>query len=1635
MRLFYWGTIFLLFTLPAFGQNGQEWIIYSQQYFKIPVATEGIFRLSGTALMAAGVPAGTNPQNLQLFHRGMEQAILVNGQQDGTLDAVDYLEFYGKRNDGTLDAELYKPASAQPHGFYNLFSDTTAYFLTIGSIQGKRMQVFPGSYPNGAITEKYIVDEKLIINASQYSGGIDINEIQSTNFETGEGWTGDQLTQGQSVTYTHQDISLTEPTGGLPVVEVLLVGRGPMAHYAELRVGASGRQAATATFSGFDSYKLIQPIQWSDIAADGSLQVTIRCAGQGGGADRISTSYIKVTYPRKPDLQQNPHRIFYMPKAVGGISYLKLANALAGQRLYDITDADEPGQMGTASGTQLAATIESTTVRRLMVINSWITPIIKSVSFRKIFPAQKNYIIISNPLLRKPAMGYADPALAYASYRGSPEGGSYDTLLVNVQELFDQFNYGESSPLAIFHFMKFLTSVKVPKYLLLLGKGLDVNYQFYRLPASFTKYKDFVPSAGYPAADMVFTAGLAGTTYEPAVPTGRVPAVSADDIAHYLNKVKEMEALPYNDLWRKNIVHLSGGIYEGEPQQFKLYMQDFQAVAEDAYLGGKVSALAKHSKEIQLINIAQQVNSGLNLITFFGHASPTLLDFELGYVTDPIHGYNNKGKYPTLLMNGCQVGAFFLPYTLFGEDWLVARDKGAIGFIAHSGYGFIGPLRRYSQTFYEVGYQNPAFVGKGLGDIQKETAKRYMTDASASASNITQVQQMVLLGDPAVALFGAKKPDLEINESNVTFQSYTGGPINAFSDSFAVNIIIRNFGLATKDTVRVEILRTLNDNSTIRYDSLIPVTKYSDTLTFNIKKGQSSEFGNNTFRVTIDPDNVLDEYKKENNVASKALFISLSGTQNLYPSDFAIVNTTALNLSFQSTDVLSGEREFIVELDTINSFDSPYKKMWSTRGNVLARQQINLPEGDTLAYYWRTRLADPFPGESDSWTQSSFTYIQHGATGWAQVHFPQYLQDASQGLIKDEELRRLSFSKSVQRVSVSTFGSQYPGFYEATSIKISNVEYFASFPGFECRSNTMNLVAFDRKSTVPYLGVKLEWFNRAGRTCGRDPIVINNYQYNEMVTGSDSDLIAYIDNIETGDSVVLFSIGNAYFSLWPEAARVKLGEFGISTAQINLLEDNEPVVIFGRKGASPGSASITTSATQPKAQQGVSIDKSITGGFTSGYLRSSWIGPAIEWDSLLVNTTEKTSVDVVTFNVVGIKVTGEELMLFDDVTVNQDLSSINAAIYPYIRISFNTQDDTFLTSAQLRKWLVTFTPGPEGLLLYDGIHHQEKIVEGDVWHGRYRFVNISDKQFSDSLTVRYEIFNQDKHTSDHGMLKVNAPLPGDTTAIAIDVGTFGKEGINDVDVFVNPRLIAEQYYENNFLQLNEHLHVTGDSFHPVLDVSVDGRKLVNGDFVSTEPQILIKLWDENRFILKKDTAGIRIFLTYPCADAPCAPTQIVLSGKSIEWSSATDTSAFKVDFRPAALADGNYKLRVEGADALGNQSGLLPYEIEFSIKGETTIEISEPYPNPFSRRVYFDVVISGGIPDAFEMELVNVNGQREQHYTASDLGAFHVGTNVLSWDGTGYAGDALSNGVYIYRIDVVIEGKHVRKVGKLVLVR
>ncbi|MBA4057239.1 MAG: hypothetical protein C0490_21175, partial [Marivirga sp.] len=539
-----------------------EWIKFNQFYFKIPVAKDGLYKLTYDNLQTAGFPVdGIDPRRLQLFHRGIEQAIYVEGQVDAVFHPTDFVEFYGRKNDGTMDAELYQPSTAQPHQYYNLYSDTTSYFLTFNPLPvfGKRMTSFSEVNVTNKPKETYHFDEKLLVVTNSYSTGqVFVDYLQNTYFDNSEGFCSTEIRQNNYADFALSDINFGNTSQGQPQLELLLMARGPMPHEAEISVGPNAsalRLITVNNFYGYSTSKINEAITWSDIGGDGKMIVRIKANGVGGGSDRFSLAYAKINYPQFFNATGVSEKIFQLAENPLNKSYIEIQNPPTNARLYDITDPATVIIIGTTSTTTLNAIIPNTLLsRKLYITTTVLTPAsIKQVAFRQIIPDEHNYVIISNRSLMKSALGYDDPVKAYGGYRASVAGGSYDTLVVDVNMLYNQFNYGEKSPLAIYHFMKFLCATNRPDYLFIIGKGLTVDYKSFRLPASTYVYKDLVPSAGMPPSDMYYTVGLSGTSFEPAVPTGRITASTPTDVAAYLNKVKEMEALPFNALWRKSV--------------------------------------------------------------------------------------------------------------------------------------------------------------------------------------------------------------------------------------------------------------------------------------------------------------------------------------------------------------------------------------------------------------------------------------------------------------------------------------------------------------------------------------------------------------------------------------------------------------------------------------------------------------------------------------------------------------------------------------------------------------------------------------------------------------------------------------------------------------------------------------------------------------------------------------------------------------------------------------------------------------------------------------------------------------------------------------------------------------------------
>ncbi|WP_191908907.1 putative type IX secretion system sortase PorU2 [Larkinella humicola] len=863
---------------------GNEWINHSQPYFRIPVTERAVYRLTTSDLEKAGIPvASLDPSTLQLFRRGIEQAILVVGESDKKLDAADYLEFVGDGNDGLQDTLLYRPMNAQPHSYYSMYSDTAAYFLTWRSDgkPGKRVVATQEIRPAGLLPESYHIAEQLLVLKDEMStnpstGPVPFVTQYEVYFEEGEGWTGPMQQKNKPHTQLFNLPGLVNLAAEKPELEVLLNGRDSYQHLVDFSVGASSRALGSLKFSGFQPSRFSAPLQTTDftVKSDASADLTLTTVARGSGEfDRYSVSTVRIRYPQTISLKNGPQQLLRLLPKAGGRSYFELPDAPANTVIYDIT---EPGAARLLTGTQNGSTRQvvvpnTTSPRQLLVTTRVVTPVrLERVFFRKFDPAKPNFLVVSHELLMKPVGQVADPVRAYAAYRASAKGGQYDTLVVTMKELFNQFSFGERTPLAIRRFADYMLAGGPGKFLFLIGRS-SVYFPFRKNANQY--YLDLVPTIGnVPGSDVLLTAGLAGFPENvPAMATGRLNTLSAQEVLNYGNKVKEFESNAANVPWRKEVLHLSGGRSQSELAGFKAILDDAKALVQNQYLGSEVTTRSKTTDApVERIDISDKVNKGVAMITFFGHSSPTVADLDIGYASDPVYGYNNKGRYPLMFFNGCGLGNIFYGGNVLSTNWLLTPDKGAIAILAHCFEGFTTPLNTFTLQFYKTLFTDSIYFSKPIGVIHQETTRRVLA-TTKDALQIGNANQMVLQGDPALRLFPLPKADFQVQSSGVS-------RIDNAADSVRLRVVVVNAGrYHPQERLSLTVRKRLSDGSLRSYKTVSrAAVAFRDTVFYSFRPELDAD-GPTRHELALDAENRVDELDETNNVL--VFTVSKSGDQ------------------------------------------------------------------------------------------------------------------------------------------------------------------------------------------------------------------------------------------------------------------------------------------------------------------------------------------------------------------------------------------------------------------------------------------------------------------------------------------------------------------------------------------------------------------------------------------------------------------------------------------------------------------------------------------------------------------------------------------------------------------------------------
>jgi len=257
---------------------------------------------------------------------------------------------------------------------------------------------------------------------------------------------------------------------------------------------------------------------------------------------------------------------------------------------------------------------------------------------------------------------------------------------------------------------------------------------------------------------------------------------------------------------------------------------------------------------------------------------------------------------------------------------------------------------------------------------------------------------------------------------------------------------------------------------------------------------------------------------------------------------------------------------------------------------------------------------------------------------------------------------------------------------------------------------------------------------------------------------------------------------------------------------------------------------------------------------------------------------------------------------------------------------------------------------------------------------------------------------------------------------------FGNK-VNDLvslDFETIPLGYQNDYYSFNN-STNAYLVIKNGPRASSIDVFSDGVKLMGGDYVRTKPEILIHATSESSLgNIASDTTILKIVLNnsyvpYNIGKVKNPILQFHENNIGVE--------NLKLNYYPT-LPNGENKLKLILKNASTNLSDTVSYTVH--VTNELLIKDLYNYPNPMKNQTSFMFNLAGSEqPAECRIKIYSVSGRLIKEINSH----VNIGYNQIYWDGRDSDGDAIANGVYLFKMIIEGDTKTETSIQKLVVLK
>jgi hypothetical protein len=712
--------------------------------WRIAVEGEGIYRLSYATLAAAGVPVQELiPANLRMFHDGEEIAIRVTGSEDGFFHPEDAVIFYAK-------------------AVQERYTHTNLYWLTQGDQPGKRMSETSVDADSARVGLQQHRAVARIERNLEYVSTLPMDESHDHWYDSRlTATTGERAIVAREFTFLASEIV---PGGGATArLEVALAGHTRGVHHVRIFVNerrvydGSWRDRTLAHLEAFFAPTLL-------VAGENKVRIELVNDTPGQIVDVVYIDWLQLRYDRR--LVAQADQLAFAAQSSGTWLYTIAGFSGDEVEVYDVTSAANvrfvPGSA--ARGNLVFIDHQASPGRYLTLHRSQqrapvaITPAMPADLLTPAAGAE--YLIIAHAEF----LTAIQPLAVYRSRQGLA------TRVVDVQHVYDHFNYGRPAAEAIRAFLAYAVATwpePKPRLVLLVGDGTydPQHYLATSGPTFIPPYLATVdPVLGETATDNRYAA-IIGDDALPDLAIGRFPAQNAADVAAMVEKTIRYEQAPYDpaDPWEQRLLFVTDNLVGGGGPFYTYSDEIADGLVERAT--GPVPLTPERFQRTKLYlgqtcpnenpaincqqSLVEQLNQGALLVSYIGHSAKEYWAEEQLFNKPSLSQLANGDRLPIMLPMTCLEGFFHeadAASASLGESIVRMPGAGAVASWSPTGLGLVSGHDYLQRGFFLALFHEGE---RELGSLI--TAGHLYLLAHAPAGKYDDLlDTFVLFGDPAL---------------------------------------------------------------------------------------------------------------------------------------------------------------------------------------------------------------------------------------------------------------------------------------------------------------------------------------------------------------------------------------------------------------------------------------------------------------------------------------------------------------------------------------------------------------------------------------------------------------------------------------------------------------------------------------------------------------------------------------------------------------------------------------------------------------------------------------------------------------------------------------------------------------------